>query len=157
MPASYERMVYYGRGPWENYSNRNTASRLGIYSQSVDEQFHPYVKSQENGTKTDIRHLTLLDAIGRGLRIDSEIPFSASALHYSIESLDAGGQKENHHSHLVDKQDVTNLLIDKVQMGQALIDSWGAIPSKEAMVEYKDYDFSFVLTPVRNQYPEIKK
>lgn len=157
MPASYERMVYYGRGPWENYSNRNTASRLGIYSQSVDEQFHPYVKSQENGTKTDIRHLTLLDATGRGLRIDSEIPFSASALHYSIESLDAGGQKENHHSHLVDKQDITNLLIDKVQMGQALIDSWGAIPSKEAMVEYKDYDFSFVLTPVRNQYPEIKK
>lgn len=153
MPASYERVEYYGRGPWENYINRNSGARLGIYNQSVDEQFFPYVRPQENGTKTDIRYISLLDPSGSGLKVVSTAPFSASALHYSIESLDEGWEKQNGHSSLIDKQDVTNLLIDKIQMGQALIDSWGAIPEKEAMVEYKDYDFSFMLIPSKNQYP----
>lgn len=153
MPATYERVEYYGRGPWENYINRNSSARLGLYNQSVDEQFFPYVRPQENGTKTDIRYMTLLNSSGSGLKVVSEAPFSASALHYSIESLDEGWQKENGHSSLVEKQDITNLLIDKVQMGQAIIDSWGAIPEAESMVKYGDYDFTFMLIPVRNCYP----
>lgn len=153
MPATYERVEYYGRGPWENYINRNSSARLGLYNQSVDEQFFPYVRPQENGTKTDIRYMTLLNSSSSGLKVVSEAPFSASALHYSIESLDEGWQKENGHSSLVEKQDITNLLIDKVQMGQAIIDSWGAIPEAESMVKYGDYDFTFMLIPVRNCYP----
>lgn len=153
MPATYERVEYYGRGPWENYINRNSSARLGLYNQSVDEQFFPYVRPQENGTKTDIRYMTLLNSSSSGLKVVSEAPFSASALHYSIESLDEGWQKENGHSSLVEKQDITNLLIDKVQMGQAVIDSWGAIPEEESMVKYGDYDFTFMLIPVRNCYP----
>lgn len=153
MPATYERVEYYGRGPWENYINRNSSARLGLYNQSVDEQFFPYVRPQENGTKTDIRYMTLLNSSGSGLKVVSEAPFSASALHHSIESLDEGWQKENGHSSLIEKQDITNLLIDKVQMGQAIIDSWGAIPEAESMVKYGDYDFTFMLIPVRNCYP----
>ena len=90
MPRSFETVEHYGRGPIENYADRNHCTDLGIYRQSVDEQFYPYIRPQETGTKTDIRWWNMLDAGGNGLRIVAEALFSASALHYTIESLDEG-------------------------------------------------------------------
>ncbi|MDD6907270.1 MAG: glycoside hydrolase family 2 TIM barrel-domain containing protein, partial [Bacteroidaceae bacterium] len=88
MPEEYEQSSYYGRGPVENYSDRKTATDLGIYHQTVDEQFYAYIRPQENGTKSDIRWWKQLDASGSGLEFVAEAPFSASALHYTMESLD---------------------------------------------------------------------
>ena len=150
MPRSFERVVYYGRGPQENYSDRKTCTFIGLYSQSVDEQFYPYIRPQENGTKSDIRWWNILNAAGDGLRITSEELFSASALHYTIESLDEGLFKNNGHSQEIVKADLTNLLVDKVQMGLGCVNSWGALPRKEYSIPYGDYKFVFILTPVRN-------
>lgn len=150
MPASFERIVYYGRGPGENYSDRNNVTDLGIYDQSVTEQFYPYIRPQENGTKTDIRWWKMLDSTGHGLMVTSEEAFSASALHYTIESLDEGPRKHQMHSQEVDPSDLTNLLVDKVQMGLGCVNSWGALPRPEYQVPYADYEFVFVLTPVKS-------
>ena len=64
MPASFERIDYYGRGPGENYSDRQQASDLGRYTQSVDSQAYPYIRPQETGTRTDLRTWAVLDASG---------------------------------------------------------------------------------------------
>ena len=153
MPKAFEYVSYYGRGPVENYSNRNHCTDLGIYHQTVDEQFYPYIRPQENGTKTDIRWWTVADVRGIGLQFVGDAPFSASSLHYTIESLDEGPVKRQGHSQEVKKADLTNVLIDKVQMGLACIDSWSAVPEAEFRLPYTDYDFTFVMTPVRYTYP----
>ena len=150
MPKSFETVEYYGRGPIENYSDRNHSTDLGIYRQSVDEQFYSYIRPQENGTKTDIRWWKQLNAANRGLQIVADAPFSASALHYTIESLDDGWGKDQRHSPEVEEADLTNLCIDKAQMGLGCVNSWGAWPLSQYQVPYADYEFSFVLTPVCN-------
>ena len=148
MPESFERISYYGRGPIENYIDRKHSTDLGIYNQTVTEQFYAYIRPQENGTKTDIRWWKLFNDEGKGLQFVAAEPFSASALHYTIESLDDGVQKDQRHSNEVSPSDLTNFLIDKVQQGLACENSWGAIPRPEYRVPYANYEFTFIMTPV---------
>ena len=150
MPKCFETVEYYGRGPVENYSVRKHRIDLGIYRQSVDEQFYSYIRPQETGTKTDIRWWKQLNAGGNGLKVVGDAPFSASALHYTICSLDDGEQKDQRHSPEVQKADLTNLIIDKAQMGLGCVNSWGALPLPQYMLPYGDYEFTFILTPVKH-------
>ena len=150
MPKSFENISYYGRGPVENYIDRKWATELGVYNQTVTDQFYAYIRPQENGNKTDIRWWKLLNEAGRGLQFVAEAPFSASALHYTIESLDSGLEKKQEHSNEVEPADLTNFLIDKVQMGLGCVDSWGAIPREEYMLPYGDYEFTFIMQPINN-------
>lgn len=150
MPRSFETLEYYGRGPVENYADRNHNTFLGRYRQSVDSQFYPYVRPQENGNKTDLRWWRVLNVGGSGLEIKAEAPFSASALHYTVESLDEGTKKIQRHSNEVEQADLTNVLIDKAQMGLGCIDSWGALPLEKYRLPYQDYSFTFTLTPVQH-------
>lgn len=150
MPKAFEAIEYYGRGPVENYSDRNHCTDLGIYRQSVDEQFYSYIRPQETGNKTDIRWWKQLNAGGNGLKVVGEAPFSASALNYTICSLDDGVQKDQRHSPEVKKADLTNLCIDKAQMGLGCVNSWGAMPLPQYMLPYGDYEFTFILSPVKH-------
>jgi beta-galactosidase len=153
MPRSFETLSYYGRGPMENYADRNHCADLGLYRQSVTSQFYPYIRPQETGTKTDLRWWEVLNMGGNGLRVVAAAPFSASALHYTIESLDDGWSKHNRHSAEVEEADLTNLCMDKLQAGLGCEDSWGRITRPEYQVPYKDYVFTFTLTPVRHELP----
>jgi beta-galactosidase len=94
----YDHLQWYGRGPWENYSDRNESADMGVWSGSVNEQYVPYVRPQENGNKEDVRWLALTDdktasarergGRGSGLRIETAgAPFSFSALHFTAEDL----------------------------------------------------------------------
>lgn len=150
MPRNYETIEYYGRGPIENYADRNHCTALGIYRQSVSDQFYPYIRPQENGNKTDIRWWKMLDDAGNGIKIVAEAPFSASALHYTIESLDEGWSKQQRHSQEVKEADLTNLCIDKIQAGLGCVNSWGSIALPQYQIPYKDYEFTFILMPVRH-------
>lgn len=143
---------YYGRGPIENYIDRNNCTFIGKYTQSVDEQFYSYIRPQETGTKTDIRWWNQINKGGNGIQLVSEAPFSASALHYTIESLDEGLEKVQRHSSLVEKTDYVNLCIDKVQMGLGCITSWGTLPLEKYMLPYGDYSFKFVIKPVQHKF-----
>lgn len=152
MPKGFETIAYYGRGPGENYCDRNSSSDLGIYLQNVDEQSYPYIRPQETGTKTDIRWWKQLNVAGRGLQIVAEVPFSASALHYTIDSLDDGWSKAQRHFPEVKKESFINLCIDKKQMGLGCVNSWGEWPLPQYQLKYEDYEFSFILTPVGNAF-----
>ena len=153
MPKSFEYISYYGRGPFENYADRKSGACLGIYHQSVTEQFYGYVRPQESGTKTDVRWWKLMDMAGDGLQFIAETPFSASALHYGISSLDDGWEKRQSHSGELVEEDITNFCIDKKQMGIGCIDSWGALPEAQYMIPYDNYEFSFMIEPIKHNLP----
>ena len=87
---------------------------------------------------------------GNGLQFIAEAPFSASALHYTIESLDDGWEKAQNHSPEVKEANLTNLCIDKAQMGLGCVNSWGAWPLPQYQLPYGDYEFTFILTPVQH-------
>ena len=149
---SLANIQYYGRGPIENYVDRNNCTFIGKYSQTVDEQFYPYIRPQENGSKTDIRWWNQVNKAGNGIQLVSDAPFTASALHYTIESLDDGLNKDQRHSELVPPTDYVNLCIDKVQMGLGCVTSWGTLPLDKYLVPYQDYSFKFVIKPVQHKF-----
>ena len=151
MPLEFDRIDYYGRGPIENYADRNSSTSLGRYNQTVAEQFYPYIRPQENGTKTDIRWWKQLNAGGYGLQFVADNPFSASALNYSIEDLDDGVRKLQRHSPEIKQVDYTNLCIDKAQMGLGCVNSWGAPPLEAYRLPYGAYEFSFIMSPAKHQ------
>ena len=154
MPEEFDAIEYYGRGPIENYADRNHSTFLGVYNQKVSDQFYPYIRPQETGTKTDVRYWKQLNASGNGLEFVGQDPFSISALNYSIDSLDDYPNKDRKpHSHgpLVKKSDFTNICIDKAQMGLGCVNSWGAIPRSEYMLPYGKYSFAFMMKPVFHQ------
>lgn len=150
MPEEYCTINYYGRGPWENYSDRMHSSLTGQYRQSVADQYYPYIRPQETGTKSDLRWWEVLDISGNGLRFSSDAPFSASALEYSIEALDEGVKKVNRHQSDVMKAGATCLCIDKAQMGLGCIDSWGALPLEQYRIGYEDHTFVLIIEPVEH-------
>ena len=148
MPRSFDKVEYYGRGPIENYIDRKANADLGIYRQSVAEQFYTYIRPQETGTKSDLRWWKTLNMAGRGIQVVASKPFSASALHYTIESLDEGLYKKQGHSQEVEEADMTNFCFDLIQAGLGCEDSWGRIARPEYQVPYGDYEFTFILMPM---------
>ncbi len=88
LPPRFENMRYYGRGPWENYIDRSTASFVGLYSSTVEEQFVDYARPQDNGGKTGVRWVEFTDDHGEGVRFSSPTPLFMQALHYDMEALD---------------------------------------------------------------------
>lgn len=151
MPVSYNKLEFYGRGPIENYSDRNSSTLIGKYRQTVEEQFYPYIRPQETGNKTDLRWWKVLNISGNGLKFVADAPFSASALNYSIESLDEGIKKDQRHSSEIEKANFTNVCIDKAQMGLGCVSSWGDLPLEKYRLPYQDYEFSFIITPTWHQ------
>ncbi len=124
MPEEYNISNYYGRGPIENYVDRNESQFVGLYTQTSQEQAHPYIRPQETGTKSDMRFWRQTTVGGYGVEITSDKPFYASATNYSIESLDDGDQKDQRHFEQVKPVDYVNMLIDSEMAGVGGIDTW---------------------------------
>ena len=147
MPYTMEKSNYYGRGPIENYSDRKDCMRIGVYIDDADNQYFPYIRPQESGTKSDIRWWKQTDATGLGLQVKSCTPFYASAIHFDTEELDDGDDKEQRHSFDLKKSKFTNLFLDSAHMGVGGENSWGAWPLEKYRVHYGNKTFTFTLIP----------
>ena len=154
MPAQYQTICYYGRGPAENYSDRKDSEFLGVYENKVADEYYPYVRPQESGNHTDIRWFRVIDAKGRGLEFYANAPIEASALNYLVADLDDGPTKDkrigSHSGDLVERQ-LTQVHIQQRQMGLGCVNSWGAWPLKDYLLPYQDYDFTFAIRPVKSE------
>lgn len=149
MPQEFRLSRYYGRGPVENYADRKSAAFIGLYSQTASEQAFPYVRPQETGTKSDIRWWEQTDMGGKGLRITSDKPFCASALHYSVEMLDDGFKKDQRHFSEITPDRNVYLCIDGAQTGVGGATSWDK--NARALEPYRIaspvLSFAFTMTP----------
>jgi len=170
MPGRWSELDFYGKGPWENYADRNSAALVGRYKQSVNDQYHyGYARTQESGTKTGMKFFRVLDTKGIGLEISSDVKFSASAIPFSIAQLDCveHGDKPNkaandnmhgearHSLNLKAaafenqrSKGTTYVNFDLVQMGVGGINSWGTWPLDEYLIRPEERSFNFVVRPV---------
>ena len=152
MPQAYNSVKYYGRGPVENYCDRHDSEFLGVYEAKVADEYFPYVRPQESGNHTDVRWFRVLDAEGKGLEFYAGAPIEVSALNYLTEDLDDGPVKDKvigrHSGDLVERP-LTQVHVQQRQMGLGCVNSWGAWPREEYMLPYRDYDFTYVVKPVR--------
>ena len=148
LPYEMDKSQYYGRGPIENYSDREDCMKIGIYSTDADNQYFPYVRPQESGTKGDIRWWKQTDAAGFGFMVKNCKPFYASALHFDTEELDDGDEKDQRHSFNLKKSKYTNLFLDGEHMGVGGENSWGAWPLEKYRIHYGDKTFSFAIIPL---------
>ncbi len=149
LPYGMDKSQYYGRGPVENYSDRKACMNIGIYKDDADNQYFPYIRPQESGTKGDIRWWKQTDAAGFGLMVKDCKPFYASAIHFDTDELDDGDVKDQRHSFDLNKSKFTNLFLDGEHMGVGGENSWGALPLEKYRVHYGGKSFSFVLVPVK--------
>ena len=152
MPKKFDEVKYYGRGPIENYCDRNSSEFIGVYNNKVADEYFNYVRPQESGNHTDIRWFRVIDKDGKGLEFYSNAPMEASALNYLMSDLDDGPMKDKkvgHHSGDLIERPLTQVHIQQRQMGLGCVNSWGAWPRPEYLVPYQDYDFTFVIKPVK--------
>ena len=149
LPGQFENLSYYGKGPWENYQDRNHASFVGIYESTVADQFvWEYIRPQENGYKTQVRWIKLQDASGKGLAITGLQPLGFSALNVSTETLDAGMRKAQRHTSDIHPEDKVYLHVDYKQRGLGGDNSWGAMPHKPYRLKESSYAYSYIMKPL---------
>ncbi len=147
MPRGFDRVEWFGRGPFENYRDRKTAAFVGLYTTHVKEQEIPYVAPQEYGNRTDTRWAAVRDADGAGLLITGLPLFEFSALPHWPEDLTLTSRGAKHPVDIITR-DFTCLTVDWGQMGVGGDDSWGARVHPEYTIPAKAYTFSFRLTPL---------
>ena len=149
LPQDYTHLKYYGRGPWENYADRNESAFLGLYEQSTDEQLFPYVRPQESGNKTDVRWVELTNDEGVGIRVDGLQPLNISAMPYRSEDLDPGlgMKKQMHYSDIEPRREVV-LHIDLAQRGLGGDTSWGAQPRDQYRLTADEYSYGYIISPI---------
>jgi hypothetical protein len=141
LPGEFRTFTWFGRGPHENYVDRNTGAAVGLYSSSVDDQYVPYILPQENGNKTAVRWLTLTTDAGIGLLAVGMPLMEASVSHYSAHDL----YQALHTNELV-RRDKVILNLDYKQCGLGGA-SCGPGTLPQYLIEPGLFSFSFRLRP----------
>jgi beta-galactosidase len=146
LPGQFSHLEYYGRGPWENYNDRNTASFVGSYKDEVKNEYTwNYIRPQESGYKTDVRWLTLTNGNGSGVRIEGIQPICFSATNMRTEDLDPGLTKKQQHPTDIKPGKGVYLSVDLKQRGVGGDNSWGALPHDQYRLLDKKYTYSFIM------------
>lgn len=148
----YENVWYYGRGPWENYSDRNSASFIGNYKCKVNDLKFDYIRPQENGYRTDVRFAEFTNDSGQGVRFEAvNMPFCFNARYNADEDMDPGLTKKQQHPVDVDSRGELYVNIDYGQKGLGGNNSWGAQPLEKYRLKDKTYEYLYVIRPVENR------
>lgn len=158
----YDNVEYFGRGPYENYPDRKTASFVGKYTTEVDSMYVPHVRPQENGHRTDVRYLKLTDDKGRGIMITANTPIQFNAQKNTIEEFDGGyhgeapssdpAKKNIEQKHIsdIEPRDMVECCIDYKMTGIGGNDSWGAYPEEKYICHPAESGdtFTFIFAPI---------
>ena len=145
IPKDFSNITWYGRGPEENYIDRQTGYGVGVYRKNVDEFFIDYIKPQETGNRTDVRWVSLTNDQGAGLLVKAAKPIEFNTLTYTPEQL----TNALHSYMLPEGQDIT-LRINMRQMGLGGDNSWGAKPlTKYLNPSDQNYQYTYTLKPVK--------
>ena len=176
MPFNYDNVEYLGRGPEENYADRNHGTRIGRYAVKAEELYYPYIRPQENGHHTDVSWIRLTDNAGLGIMIEADSLFEFNALRNSVEDFDSeeavnrpyqwnnfskeeienrDGNKARNvlrrqtHTDDIIQRDFVEVCLDHKMQGIGGYDSWGAMPDKQFLImPDKHYSWSFTIMPV---------
>ena len=149
---SFQNTEYYGEGPFENYIDRNHASKLGVYQAKVSDYYVPYIRPQENGYRTDVRFLKLTNKTGEGLLFKGDTkPFGFSTHHNPDSDFDPGiNIKNQRHTIDVKPRNKVFLNIDYKQRGVGGDNSWNraGLAHKQYHIDPNNCYYSFTISPI---------
>ncbi len=139
-------MSYYGKGPWENYDDRNTAAEVDVFKGAVEDFVYEYAQPQECSNRTGVRWLKLYNAKGKGLVIDGTELLSTSVWPWTAETLESVK-----HLNELKAEDYYTLNIDLKQIGVGGCDSWSpkAEPTEAYRIYPGKYEYSFTLKGIK--------
>ncbi|NOR14715.1 MAG: DUF4981 domain-containing protein, partial [Candidatus Aminicenantes bacterium] len=143
----FENMSWHGRGPHETYWDRKSGAPVGVYYGKVWDQYHPYIRPQENGNKTDVRWVALTNDEGIGLLVSGNTLLNISAHHFLPQDLDPGPSKRQRHTTDLKRRKFVLLNIDYQQMGVGGDTSWGARPHPQYTLNAQKYHYRFCIRP----------
>jgi len=158
LPAGLSDITYYGRGPHENYVDRNSGAFVGAFDLDVSKQEIPYIRPQEYGNRTDVRWVELNSGQGK-LRIEGLTPFEFSAWDHNQSDIDGGNTRSGiggvnktpaAHPYQVPERDLIRVNIDHRQMGVGGDNSWGARTYEPYLIPPGNYRYTFRLIPFSN-------
>jgi len=112
LPVENDQFTWLGRGPNESYVDRKRSTDVGLYHGTVAQQYVPYVKTQENGNKTDVSWAALADKNGKGMMVILDGTVSVSAHHNTAIEYDIAK-----HIHEIKPDKKVVLCIDAGHMG----------------------------------------
>ncbi len=142
LDPSLESVTWFGRGPHENYNDRNTGAAMGLYKSTIDELFVNYPVPQENGNRGDVRWISLADASGKGLLVRAGDSLNFSASRYSDEDL-----LNADHPHELVRRDHIIVRIDHRHTGLGNASCFGIRPLNEYILWPGEWRWSFSLRP----------
>ncbi|WP_417444493.1 glycoside hydrolase family 2 TIM barrel-domain containing protein [Joostella sp.] len=145
----YNNVSWYGRGPQENYQDRNTAAFVGTYDARVEDLYFAYARPQENGYKTDVRWVTLTNNNGNGIKVYGTELIGFSVHHQYNSDFDSGVEKQQRHMSDISKRELVNLNIDAAQMGVGGDNSWGTQPHEKYQIPAKTIEYTYYITPLK--------
>jgi beta-galactosidase len=138
----FDKVSWFGRGPWENYCDRKTSSFVGLYESTVEALFTPYIRPQENGYRTDVRWMMLENREKTSIMFTGQPLLCFSALPYTYDDM-KGFKQGGKHLHDLVKKPFVDVNIDYGQTGVGGDDSWGARPHEPYTLKAKEYGYSF--------------
>ena len=147
MPIEFDQASWYGRGPHESYWDRKASAFVGQYSTSVDELYFGYVRPQENGFRTDVRHAQFTNASGLGMQIIGKPLFEFGAQRFDVNDYDQF-TKAGMHPHDLAAKDRVFINIDYKQRGIGGTDSWGTPPLPKYRLPWRDYSYQVTFKPI---------
>ncbi|VEJ18924.1 Beta-galactosidase [Capnocytophaga canimorsus] len=153
LPVDFKEIEWYGRGPWESYADRKTAALVGLYKGTIEEEYHPYLRPQESGNKTDVRYAKITRADGSGFRIQSTKKLlNVNVLPYEPDQLFPGMKKGQTHSGSLEFSENIHLDVDLQQLGVGGNNSWGELPiEKYRLYLYKPYSYTYRIIPFNKE------
>lgn len=144
LPKEFDNITWYGKGPEENYIDRQTGYNVGLYKSTVKDFFVDYIKPQETGNRTGTRWVSLTNDAGTGFMVKAENVIEFNALFYTPEQL-----SNTLHSYMLPKAQNITLRINQRQMGLGGDNSWGAKPlTPYQNLSGKTYEYTYVLKPI---------
>jgi hypothetical protein len=144
LPPEFDNYQFYGRGPWENYSDRNNATKVGEYSSTVTDQYFPYSRPQHTGNKTEVRWAALTNNDGTGIAVYGYPFMETTALNYGDTDLDKKSFTE------IVKRDDVYFSIDARQNGMGGA-SCGPGVRSEYRLDLKDTVYMFRISLVNSK------
>jgi beta-galactosidase len=139
----FENFSWYGRGPFENYWDRKQGAYVGLYTSKVKDQFVQYEMPQENGAKSDVRWLSLINNNGVGMKVSAQTDLlSVNAQNYRQADLEG-----KRHPYEVPLSNLVELHIDFKQMGLGGDNSWGRFPHDQYLLKDPAYHYAFLMQP----------
>lgn len=146
MPATYNKIQWFGNGPYETYADRKTSGRIGLYEGSVADQHFPYISPQENGNKTDVRWAAITNEEGLGLIAISDSVFNVNVHDYTDKELLAAKKRAS----VLSRGNTTVVNLDLAQMGLGGDDSWSPRVHDKYRLQARSYSYAYRLKGIDN-------